>query len=639
MKFLIVLGPCDRGKLDHTNFSPGDFGNHYTSLFQRQLEDTFILSDETPEYPGPTGQDLIMWDGAPICDDLAFSTLLPNADAGRRMNRYIADLQAGSISQHVSGVFGCARVSPDGTCIIAPDPLSQYAIFFLKHGNTFLFSNSLHLIERAGQLLGIKPSRDFASNAFEAAFGVGGWTRTGLAGVHKIPPNHYVMHRQGATNFTAFRGAVTNSRTGHDQYRHHVSVAANSLKESAQAMSRTLPNGGLVLDLSGGKDTRLVLGAHLAANIRNFHVFLGGAANGPDQRAARQVARHFGLDRVQFLSNVEAGETISAIECARRAAYRSMGTSNQYQAALGRLKLAGSAQVRGGCSEGRTRAFFPSAGLKRRLKALHYATRFDPSSGRSDILRRLNSSLDALRQRPSQVLAALLTYRGGKAHKLFRPAFLHDAFNDIEQQVRWLQDLGVARKNLADAYYIFDRGWRHGGFPVQVTNDSRTTFEPLNNIGLVEAQFSLENKDRQKARLAFDLFDEFEVPDLVEMPFEANSWPEEFLSNSQLTRRAGLAQVSDVALPARPINQQVGSAHGVYHHRLVPYMLETQDYMLDLVSGVPVDHHCWDSVDRPALIQSIRSGELASQKLAPVGLRLLHAFIWLMHEESRVPLA
>lgn len=639
MKFLIIFGKTNLAeKLHPSRFSSEDFGVHCSDAFSTQVRNTYVLCSQRPSNYKTPDDKIILWDGAPINQDVAFSSRMHVPDAPDRISQYIETVVAGRAPEKAAGIFGCAQISANGTCIIMPDPLSQYSFFSLTNGNQHFFSNSLHLIEKACKLLGVSISRDFACTAFEAAFGIGGWTRTGLAGVNKIPPNHFVVYQQENLNFVPFKSSVFLNRPNSQQYEQKARLASESLKNSAIALSKSFPEQGLVLDLSGGKDTRLLLGAQMTAESGNFHVFLGGTTGGADQQAASRLVEHYNLDSVQFLSTIGSEERILAIDTARRAAYRFMGTSSLYQSDLGESHLTGVAQVRGGSSEARTRSFFRLPRGKKRRKALAYDRRINSDSQFSLFEYLFKFRIDKAKREKEQLVAALIS-RGRPKHHLFRREFIKDAHQSITKNIEWLAENNVARENLADAFYIFDRGWRHCGFPVQVMNDSKTVFEPLNDITVLEAHFALQENERTSARVAFDLFELFDQKDLLEMPFADSSWPETRFSNPQRLRRQELSRISAQKKPARSILGPAGFIENRQTLGNVNYMRAVQPFMLDIVSGIPTHHSCWDYLHRERFIQNLSSGALATDRFASFGTQLLQAFIWITNEESRIPVA
>ena len=453
MKFLIAIGHNIKNPvLSISNFFVDDFGTKNIHPFAHTIQNICFLASQKPSQLDSRNKNYILWDGSPIHPDTAFSSIMPIPDASRKMADYLNDVQTGKTTSNFSGIFGCASIEANGKCVIASDPLSQYSVFFVSDQNRYLFSNSLHLIEKACKLLRISVTRDFTSNAYEIAFGAGGWTRTGLSRVFKMPPNHYMRYDQGKVDFLRNHFSVFSDRHNAATYSSKIRIAADSLKSSALAMSKLLPNEGLVLDLSGGKDTRLVLGAQLAAQPNNFSVFLGGPSGGDDQKTASRLVCHYNLDSVNFLSNIGADENISAIEAARRAAYRYMGTSNQYQAELGTLTLSGCAQVRGGASEGRTRSFYNYPSGKRLKKILSYSSHVREAGLSPSFFKKLRHY--ATSKRTENKLTALILARGKAIHRFFHTDFLKSAHESILSNIMWLKEQGVAGKNLADTYYI-----------------------------------------------------------------------------------------------------------------------------------------------------------------------------------------
>ena len=636
MKFLIAVDSRGVGfqhSLEH--FSASDFGGIARSPYSFKNKNTLVLASERPQATGGVSDDLVFWDGAIIDRDVAFSSLMPILDAASRFERYLQAIGKGDVPKNLVGVFGCAAFSKDGAFTIAPDPLSQYSFFCFKDSTRQYFTNCLQLLERVRVLEGRPLERSFAASAFETAFGVGGWTRSGFANVYKLLPNHFIRCRRGQVDFVPFQSSVFSGSSLGTNYTQKLEAAASQQRTSAKAMAASHSSEDLVFDLSGGKDTRLLVGAQLATNAVALKVFLGGAKGGLDEQAASRLVSHYNLDSVEFSSNM-GSEEIAPVDVARRSAYRFQGTSNLHQSYPGNIQVNNVAQVRGGCSEGRTRSFFgyqqvmANNGLTEHLSTYFKGVRKNPKLAWV----KLKLGLQTSKKVPQHLLASLLVSRGGRLRRFFRKDFLNDAYLSISADVKWLIKQGVAEENIADTYYIFDRGWRHCGFPAQVINTYKTTYEPFNDLALLEAQFALNVADRDIARVAFDLFEAYGVADLLEMPFDKGVWPGGVFSGE---RRAVLRQIPTNKAEPGPAATRSNTAHGIFSMGGPSYMRATQSYMLELASSLPAQHHCWDYLHRDKIIAAIETGFFQAPKFNRDGLRLLHSFIWLAGDECRDP--
>lgn len=634
MKFVLHFpSTASSTVLSAKQFSDQDFGVSTPSPFEAKLGRVTAISNTAPiRNTGKNETDLLIWDGAFISDTHAFSHLLHDRharEAATEIDRYLDGVAAGQAPDHLSGIFGAARIALDGSFIVAPDPLSQYAFFRLERDGHTLISNSLHLIEKACALLGIVCSRDFTSNAFEAAFGVGGWTKTGLEGVDKLPLGYGVVSDGTRVTIRRF-SRPWNGDTSY--YQDKIRAAAAGLVKRAQSLSKTLPNKGLVIDLSGGKDTRVVLGSFLGAGAKNFKVFTGGPATGPDRATANRLINQLGLQRASFLSNVGADENIDPTRAMARAAYRSMGSSNLYHTALGTEQLHGVAQVRGGCAEARTKSFFTNQGSQKQRRMLAYHQKV---SGVSWWRQRWGRFAGMSEPGLHQEFAAQLLSRGKPSHRFFTDEFLLSAASAFSDQIMWLKEQGVEECGLMDAHYVADRGWRHGGFTVQVTNDSRPTFEPLNDIRLMAAQNALQTQDKEQARLAFDLLCQFGESSLVEMPFAETSWPMQWLSNAQKNRRAELSGAPSTPADAEALTPRRGTIQGIHNLGRTSYMKHVQAHFHQLAGDTDISSSIWQFLDRENLLQTIKSDGFATDRYAMVGSRLYYGFVWMSKQEER----
>ncbi len=637
MKFVLHSSSQTTSKtLSASQFSDQDFGVSTPSPFEAKLGRITAISNTAPiKHADKNESDLLFWDGAFISDTHAFSHLLhegqPNHVAAQ-IDRYLDGVAAGQAPDHFSGIFGAARVAKDGAFIIAPDPLSQYAFFRLERDGHTLISNSLHLIEKACTLLGIVCSRDFTSNAFEAAFGVGGWTKTGLEGVEKLPLGYGVICDGTRVTMRRFSRPWNGDSS---YYEDKMQAAAVGLMKRAESLSNALAGKGLVLDLSGGKDTRVVLGSFIGAGAKNFQVFTGGPATGPDRAIAYRLINKLGLHRASFLSNVGPDEIIDPTNAMARAVYRSMGSSNLYHTALGTERLHGVAQVRGGCAEARTKSFFTNQEAKKRRRMLAYHQKV---TGVSWWQQQWNRFVRFGKPGLPQEFAAQLLSRGKPSHRFFTEDFLIHAASAFSDQIIWLKEQGVGDCNLMDAHYIADRGWRHGGFTVQVMNDSGPTFEPLNDIRLVAAQNALQTQDKEQARLAFDLLRQFGETGLLEMPFAETNWPIQWLNNAQKERRAELGNVPSTPVDAEALTPRRGTIEGIHNLGRSPYMKHVQAHFLELAGDTDISSSVWQFLDRENLLQTVKSGGFAGDRYAIVGSRLYYGLIWMNKQEERAVL-
>ncbi|PCI64737.1 MAG: hypothetical protein COB37_00125 [Kordiimonadales bacterium] len=641
MKFLIAIDSHNAGFPQRlAQFSASDFGGFSPSPYCFKNENTLVLASTEPSATiGPNG-DLVFWDGAVIDRDVAFSSLLPVPGAASRLEQYVRSIEKGDIPKNLVGVFGCAVFSEAGAFTIAPDPLSQYAFFCFKDSSRQYFTNCLQLLEKARAVEGRPLVRSFASSAFETVFGLGGLTRTGFSDVYKLLPNHFIRCRRGQVDFVPFPSSVFFGGVSKADYSEKLKEAAEQQRTSARAMRASHADEDLVFDLSGGKDTRLLLGAQLATKAKAVQVFLGGPKGGLDQQAASRLVQHFGLDSVQYSSNV-GGEDIGPVDVARRSAYRFQGTSNLHQTYPGSCQLNNVARVRGTSSEARTRSFFSHQRVMEQKSLLGHFRAYLKGARKNPELAwsKLKLGLQNSKRTPQYLLPAMLVSRGGRLHRFFHKSFLNDAYSSISDDVNWLSAQGVAPENLADTYYIFDRGWRICGFPAQVMNSYKTIYEPFNDLTLLEAQFALAADDRDNARVALDLFRDYAVVDLLEMPFDQGSWPGDHLSVGQAKQRAALTKISTEKTDPGPAANSSNVAHSVYYLGGPAYMKGTQRYMLEIASGLPQHHHCWDYLRRDEIITAIETGLFLTPKFSQDGLRLLHSFIWLAGDECREPIA
>ncbi len=175
------------------------------------------------------------------------------------------------------------------------DPLGAYPLFWCDRAGTISISNSVELLGRA---LG-RPSVDLGAVATMLACG---WSLRGslVEGVARVergavmtwrPRRRPSVRRQLTT-----RKIVSMMGAGFDP-----ELAADQLVAATSALA-DWPGRPSVLRLSGGRDSRLLLAAALAAGIE-FEVSTDGRNGSPDLRIARWVCKAAG---VELRANVPA---------------------------------------------------------------------------------------------------------------------------------------------------------------------------------------------------------------------------------------------------------------------------------------------------------------------------------------------
>ncbi len=384
------------------------------------------------------------------------------------------------VTSQLDGRYAAARFA-DGVLEVTSDRLGAYPLFTTTVDGTRLVSNSAEVLRAA------TGTRSMSAPVLAGLLG-GGWSLDGdplWAGVERLPPavGPDVAGLLGA-GFDAERAAAT---------------AAASVRALAD-----WPGRPSVVPVTGGRDSRLVLGAALAAGI-DFRTTTGGEPGHPDVEIGRQLARAAGVPH-SILEHDPHGSLMSDW---RRAAellsLTTSGTSSLSDAAgfpfgprPGPLVLWHSGQ--GGEV---ARAYYGLGdGLDRDgLVERQYRTFVGRRPGRTEIL-------------------------GAEGQRLVR--------EQIERFVDEQLGSGVAATDVPDIFYLKRRMGTWAGPSHCAVEFVRDTTSPLWSDRLLRDELGMPARDRARELFHLRVLERL-APQLVDIPFEdGRPWPGR---ESELSRR------------------------------------------------------------------------------------------------------
>ncbi len=214
---------------------------------------------------------------------------------------------------------------------LARDALAQYPIFVWQRGGRLCASNNLFFLEWALAKIGEPGSRSVESALYESVLGVGSGNRTRLESVELVAPGN--------------------------------AWVSESLMTFAETLGERAKHEKVVVDRTGGKDSRMVLAALVGAGVhREAEFFTNGPATCADVLAAAPLYERYSLRAARFYKE-NCDKPIDVIEHSRRAVFRHQGCATLLRENPGRLRLLGQSRVHWSCSRPTTH-FRP--GLKKR---------------------------------------------------------------------------------------------------------------------------------------------------------------------------------------------------------------------------------------------------------------------------------
>lgn len=597
--------------------------------------------------PAPVQEDgketssIIMWDGHGVTSSHAFSSGAgANLDEASA-NHYIDACLSGKPTA-TRGAFTALRVNVNSKAFTAViDPLSQYPLFIYQFGHSLITGNSLYLVEAAARGLGLPITRSARTGAYEAAFGVGAGLDTGIKEITLLPQN---MAIAGIGVNSRLVSVNTASTYGHASYDELLDLAAERLTKYITVLKSSASQGDLFFDLTGGLDSRIMFAAGISAGIRRPKIFTGGDDNSADKQIAYHIGAQYGARAVNFPEN-HTGNQLIPQTLARRAVFRSQGSSNLYAYSLGTQRISGVFRVRGGTGE-ITRTFTepPSSSLfwRQPLKGLGKFSRGEP------VFAACIGTLWRGASHAHRKHAALWAYTYCNSpqshHRLYRPQFLRDGTRSV---IESLMAHAQTTDTLGMDFYLHDRARRHFGFMSRGLNMVYGAFEPLLDPVIVAAANALPLHERATGKLTFDLIEKLAGRALLEIPFGASS-----LQPAMKTALAKRLNVKEKALlfntgaltELKRTSIVSGKAPYIDYADNAPAQMgkwaqilwHNHNYFEALAGSIRKDNDYWQYVDRKTLLQALKSKRyfLNNETTAMRGVRLMHTLIWMAGEED-----
>lgn len=197
--------------------------------------------------------------------------------------------------EDVVGLYAGIAADTDGNGIAITDPLSLRFLYRSRGSTWTVISSNPHLAAWCAVDPTARPERDALSVCSLAATGYRLIPFVGYEGVEVLRPGSYVRLAAGDTPTVVPRPAIwwptDEQRAMSDDEL--VELAAASVAENVAA-STTYPAELVVADLTGGKDSRLILaGAMLAGVVDDLYFFTRGPENLPDVAIARELSEMF----------------------------------------------------------------------------------------------------------------------------------------------------------------------------------------------------------------------------------------------------------------------------------------------------------------------------------------------------------
>jgi hypothetical protein len=483
--------------------------------------------------------------------------------------------------QPFDGLYTAASFSASGTGVIVTDPCSVAMLYRAESDDVVAFATAAGLAARVASPPGHEPDRDLLGTAWLPLLGYFVGDRTGFVGTKVLPLGSYVEIDPAYGSRLRFSNATpwaAESRLAPVEQDGLIDLVHNDLLESVQSIAR-LPASPKFADITGGRDSRLILAVMLEAGVADRFTFrTRGAEHTPDSVVGRMIAERFRLEQ-EAVSITAVDDPIGFHRRFHTHVFQTSGMTSAWDL-QGTLGIVTTPSVAGFVGEILRTNFksYPTS-LAALGRAFHSRAPID----------RLSIVQPDVRSKLVDILDAELLGR---------------------------VDTGGSTQDRLDAFYVRHRLRRWFGTAQELGHLGRIF--PLYQLRGLQAAFALGPTNRANELVPFAIM-RAACPELAKMPLADAGWNEAVLSY--------LPDADDYRTP--PVTLPPDAPLQPQPQRLEHNRELLEGYLLDEPSS-PI----YDIVDRDAIMSALREpspDQIASRQL----FGALTAAVWLGHHESR----
>jgi hypothetical protein len=342
---------------------------------------------------------------------------------------------------------------------------------------------------------------------------------SGYAEVALVPVHQYVkIGRDGRLRFLdrTFWQFIADARAGKHSYETLIAGAAGQIRSVAAAIAES-PYQYKVQEITGGRDSRLVLAALLGVKELSFLGYCRGAATSPDQIIASLLRTTFGIRRATtpYENEVSAVEAVTFAK-SRNGLVRQMDDISYYC----RSPLPDRLLISGGGGE-TFRGFFASMVV----------------GSRPAIANNLSGCIAALTQKY-------------KNRFVWSPDYARER---VEEAANFAAGFDVGGDALLaiDLLYIYSRNRFHVGLGSRTRRRLFAQVNPVNSFLALAASYVLPGELRARGKVAFDLM-LLLYPPLPFFPVTGGAWHPSVASGTSYEEALAKASPMPDAMQTEP---------------------------------------------------------------------------------------
>jgi hypothetical protein len=200
------------------------------------------------------------------------------------------------LADDLTGIFTAVVLGRDGSGVVVADPLAFNATYYGEDGDMFVVSSHASLVARALTQQSTLPRRDSLGVCWLAYTGSWIGLRTGYERVRLLPPGSLVKVSPASACIERDPAPWTpTDAISSLSQRELIELARKSIADTVWSVLK-LDAAEHTLDLSGGRDSRLVLAVILSEGLADrFRFRTIGPPDLPDVRIATELSRMFDL--------------------------------------------------------------------------------------------------------------------------------------------------------------------------------------------------------------------------------------------------------------------------------------------------------------------------------------------------------
>ncbi len=212
-----------------------------------------------------------------------------NKETNIKLVKMLVENYALDFIKHIKGHFIIQLKDEKCNIHLYTDHIGIKKLFYWQNGKNFIISDSIDDIVKE-----VKPKLSSTNLALHSLFHHFVDGRTMYEGVfYSKPASHFVISSQGELSIEQYWGYDELLKLPEKKYDYKdFATVLNKITKSYLALSE---GGNVTMTLTGGMDSRIVLGALLANDVKPY-AFTFGNENSADVECSTEIAKAFGLD-------------------------------------------------------------------------------------------------------------------------------------------------------------------------------------------------------------------------------------------------------------------------------------------------------------------------------------------------------